>query len=169
MQDAIAAVPRGPSFQGLTHGLFQNRQLERLAQYRKLRLRRLHDVAIPAGEKNRDLRIVVADFLSERDTVHAAGHDDVAEDEVDLVAALQPVQRIGGIFRAQGLIAKLFDQRRRDVGNLDVVLDDIEVADVTASTSMSSRTTRTVPCPGTIGCVGGASTALNSAACRRGK
>src|SRR6185312_825814 len=96
LQDAIAALPRGPPFQGLAHGLFQNRQLERLAQYRELRLRRLHDVAVPAGEKNRDLWIVVADFLSERDTVHAAGHDDVAQDEVDLVPALQPVQRIRG-------------------------------------------------------------------------
>ena len=66
---------------------------------------------------------MVADLLRQRDAVHAAGHDDVAENEIDLVAAPQPVQRVGGVFRAQGLIPELLDERSGDVGDLGVVLD----------------------------------------------
>ena len=151
LQHAIA-VPRRAPLQRFTNGLFQNRQLERLAQDRELRLRRLHDVTVAAGEKNGDLRVVVADLLSQGDAVHAAGHDDVAEDEIDLVAALQPVQRIGGVLRAQGPVAELLDERRRDIGDLGVVLDDED---------------RPLPRHDRLG--GGASTALTSAAWRRGR
>jgi hypothetical protein len=66
---------------------------------------------------------VVGDFVCQGDAVHCTGHNDVAEHEIDLVAAPQPVQRVGGILRPQGLITQLFDERRGDLGNLSIVLD----------------------------------------------
>jgi len=58
-----------------------------------------------------DLRIVVGDFLSQRDAVHVAGHDDVAENKIDLVAASQPVQRVGGISRLPALPSSVMNSR----------------------------------------------------------
>ena len=97
--------------------------MERLAQNRKARLRGMHHVAVAAGEDDGDLRIVVGDFVCQGDAVHCTGHHDVAENEIDLVAAPQPVQRVGGVVRPQRLITELFDERRGDFGHLRVVLD----------------------------------------------
>jgi len=71
--------------QGLANGLVQGWQLERLAQDDETRFCRLRQVAVPAGENDWDLRVAVADLLGERDAVHAARHDDIAQHEIDLL------------------------------------------------------------------------------------
>jgi hypothetical protein len=50
-------------------------------------------------------------------------HDDVAEDEIDLIIPLQPIESVTCVFRAQGLIAELLDEGNCYGGNMGVVLD----------------------------------------------
>ncbi len=84
----------------------------------------MHYIAVAAGKQNRNLRITVADFLCQCNPVHAAGHDDIAENKSDVVAALQPVQSVHGIVGAQNLIAELLYEGSTDVGDVRIVLDD---------------------------------------------
>src|SRR6202030_2886555 len=114
LQHAIALLPRRATFQRFANRFLQRGELERLAQNRKPRLRRLHHIAVAAGEDDWDVRVVVADLLRQYDAVHAAGHHDVAEDKVDLVAALQPIEGLGGVLRPRGLVTQLLDERSGD-------------------------------------------------------
>ncbi len=67
---------------------------------------------------------IAGDDLGERDAVHGAGHDDVAEHQADPVVALQRAERVGRVLRAQRAVAELLDQRGGHLGDLGVVLDD---------------------------------------------
>src|SRR4029077_19656087 len=83
-QHAIIGIGASRMIQRLADGFFQGRQLEWLAQDPGWRCGGLHHIAVAAGEENRNLRITVLDLLCQGNPVHAARHDDIAENERDL-------------------------------------------------------------------------------------
>ena len=85
----------------------------------------MHDgvLGVAGGEQHLECRAGAADLVGELPAVHATRHDHVGEQQVELRAAVDQRQRLGGVGRRQRRVAEALQLRDHVVAHQRVVLD----------------------------------------------
>src|SRR5258707_969593 len=83
---------------------------------------RLHRVT--RGEQDLDVLAQLARLPRQLNAADAIGHDDVGEEQVDRLVALEDRHRLDAVIGDEDAIAEIAQRRHRDIEHVGIVLDD---------------------------------------------